>query len=320
MVLRVRQKELEVRRLEEFPQRLGKDFISLTGDLHKIHRPEKNPEVVLGAFTGGKLCGVTYANTFDNGCEVLLAVGGTCYRGGEGDWNTLAGLVRGIAAEAEERNLPGANLDGLDEWSATRLRRAVGADEADSPFRLVFEECEGIIGLAGNLGLRVRDAEAGAQMREGVYVKDISQVPEYMIEAFIKEGKAPSDDRQEIRDAEIKAGAFHRGFLAGFVAANPHHVVGVFAIYIEPSARGVITEGQPTAGEKLMFRMVDEAKSRGLEGVDIGPLEVGGLRLFERMADQNTAKGGESSLIYREFREPPNIYGEIRFKKPVKSP
>ncbi|MFH1788697.1 MAG: hypothetical protein ABH834_04900 [Candidatus Altiarchaeota archaeon] len=259
--------------------------------------------------------GVSYASPFNNGGEDLLSVGGTFYRGGEGSAEVVASLVQGMVSEAEARNLVGVNLDGLTAGDADVLRSVLDPDGVNSPIRLSFEDCEGISGLAGDLRLRVRDIEQGAETREGVYVRPITKIPDYLIEAFIHETHAPHRDRQKTRDSPIKVGAFNHGFLTGFVAATTRSVVDVTSIYVEPCSRGVITEGEPTAGEKLMQAMILEARARGLEGVDIGPLAEGGLHLFERMAGQNQALGEASDLVFEELPEDECIYGEIRFKK-----
>jgi len=307
--------EFEVRSLPEFPARFGKDFLSLTGALQKIIRPKEKPEVILGAFQGKKLMGVSYASPFNNGSEDLLSVGGTFYRGGEGSAEVVASLVQGMVSEAGTRNLAGVNLDGLTPGDADMLRSVLKPDGPASPFRLVFEDCEGISGLAGDLRLRVRDTELGAETMQGVYVRPIHEIPEYLIKAFIHEARAPNEDRRRTRDSPIKVGAFNHGILTGFAAATTRSVVNVTSIYVEPCSRGVITPGEPTAGEKLMQAMILEARARGLEGVDIGPLAEGGLHLFERMAGQNKALGGQSDLDFDELHEDLNIHGEIRFKK-----
>ncbi|VVB51329.1 Uncharacterised protein [uncultured archaeon] len=278
----------------------------------------KEGGIAFEAVHDGETVGHVIANPFNKGDYGVYSVSELyVIRGGGEQANSveaaaLRGLAGALAGEAQKNGLAGADLDGMPDGYADRFRNATGADQPNSPFRLIFSKGEDDRPLC-DLRVRPTGPQPPIDHPNQITLQRIDAVPDYMIDAFIQEARAPSEDRKEIREAGMKWGVYHRGYLAGFTAGK---ITGKtyygHALYIEPSARGAQTQGQPTTGEQLTYHVIEEAKEAGVTRVSLGPLAAKGEILMRRIARKWSQDPTNNSKIEFHEEEDRRVYAEIQ--------
>jgi len=145
-----------------------------------------------------------------------------------------------------------------------------------------------------------------------IRLKAIKEIPEQLVNSFMQETKASEEFRLKIRRAEVKIGAFSKGKLVGFAVGVQQQykdgptILDVPAIYVKSGHR---REGTAT---KLVYRIVTEARKRGLEGIDIDRPTKNTVQMIEKEMAKWAARR-KKTLNGKNVLN--NLWFSIRFRR-----
>lgn len=151
-----------------------------------------------------------------------------------------------------------------------------------------------------------------------------------MLEDFKQATRPDRHCMQMIESAEAKIGLFDGlklvGFSCGKEYAGPNvpgypefgekRILIIPALYVRAGYR------QTGAGTRLIYRILAEAKKRGLEGVDLAGMLPATQHLFDKVKIRwlRNPKNPFSEVASYIGFDSPHTRGTIRFKRPLKKP
>jgi len=148
-----------------------------------------------------------------------------------------------------------------------------------------------------------------AEVKANIKIKEIAEIPEDMIQAFVREADGGTDYIRKVRKSNVKFSSFHEKKIVGFVSANYFsNVLSIHAIYVEPDYRRM------GIAQQLIYKMVRRARQDNLEGVDVDEMLWATKWMLQKLKERwERKKDPLLQIVVHEYEE--GFYAEIRFLK-----